>query len=333
MANLRRLLTLGVLSLLAAGGGYLFWLVQSGAVVDQLWQVPRKESSQHVQDVPVTMPTAAAGDLRPLRIGVFYPGAIEPRRLDDPNFAKILTTAIHQCDLMVVHGFRGPGRAPFLPFFESLREEGRPYRYLVPVPFRDMSVRQFCVLFYDESTLIMDRRRSGPIEDPARAFRWTPLVASFAGAGVPLEQTFTFTVVAARVDPLRVSEELELLSALLKTVAYQQGPEDDILLLAHLEVDEDTVLRFFRDRVPAVVGIPNSSRGTRLLTNILLDPRGTTEFTGRSGVIAYETLLGDKQAPSSTEILFLPVWAEFSRFEATPAESFTHRWIFPPVFR
>ena len=322
MNTIQRLGILLLLVTLAAGGSYGLWFLYN-------WGSFLSQGDSSSQPKPGEMPVKKAtpvsdsvGSGKVIRVATFYPGPIEAPRLQDPHFARILRTAISQCDVIAVHGFRGPGRGPFLPFFDSLRND-RPLRYLVSEPFRDHTIRQFSVVFYDESKVILDRRRSGPVEDPSRVFRWRPLVASFAAAEVPLEQAFTFTVVAARVDPLRVSYELEMLSALLRTVASQHAPEDDILLLAHLEADEETLLRTFHPFVPAVTGVPNSARGTRLASNILLDPRVTCEFTGQSGIISWDGLLGQSGEIPPADILFLPVWAEFSVQEGVNLELFT----------
>jgi hypothetical protein len=322
MKTLQRLGILLLLVTLAAGGSYVLWVLTTWGPFFLVGQSTTEAKPGEIAGKKTAPSHDSPDSGKVIRVATFYPGPIEGPRLQDPSFVKVLQAVIRQCDVIAVHGFRGAGRGPFMPFFDSLRKD-RSIRYLVSEPLRDHTVRQFSVIFYDESKVILDRRRSGPVEDPARVFRWRPLVASFAAAEVPLEQAFTFTVVAARVDPLRVSHELEMLSALLRTVASQHAPEDDILLLAHLEADEETVLQTFRPFIPAVSGVPNSARGTRLASNILFDPRATCEFTGQSGVVSWDVLLGQAAEVAPPDVLFLPVWAEFSIGEGVNLELFT----------
>ena len=65
----------------------------------------------------------------------------------------------------------------------------------------------------------------------------------------------------------------------------------------------------------AVSDTPTTIRGTQPVDNILFDPRATTEFTGRSGVLdlmrEYELTWREVSEVS----VHLPVWAEFSSSE------------------
>jgi hypothetical protein len=322
MNTLQRLGVLLGLIILAAGGSYGLWLLTTWGPLLVGGEGTTEAKPGELSGQKATLISDSACPNQTIRLATFYPGPIEGPRVQDPVFAQVLQAAIRQCDVIAVHGFRGPGRAPFVPFFDSLAKD-RPIRYFASESLRDRTIRQFSVIFYDESKVILDRRRSGPVEDPARVFRWRPLVASFAAAGVPLQQAFTFTVVAAWVDPLRICSELEMLSALLRTVASQHAPEDDIVLLAHLEADEEALLQTLRPYIPAISGVPNSARGTRLASNILLDPRVTCEFTGQSGVISWEPLFGRDSEGSPPDLLFFPVWAEFSTREGLSLELFT----------
>lgn len=316
MGAFRRLL---VLIAICAGGalaGYLVWAVQSGAVLSVLSSSARagKQDVPHANPDPESPPPAGGGAR--LRLAVFYPGPVDPVQASQPIFVQMMSELIRGFDLVAVHGFRAPGRGPFASFVESVTSAAPNVHCLVYAPIREPAVRQFPMVFYNSRRLLLDRRRSGPVEDRERVFRWTPLVLSFAAAEAELSRAFTFTAIVARVDPLRVEQELTLLAELARTVAYQHAPEDDILILAHLEADEETVHRCFPNYVATVTGVPNSAGGTRLATNILCDPVATCEFTGRSGVVSLEELIGPSNRGAWPAVHFLPVWAEF-----TPTES------------
>lgn len=323
MAGLRRFAVFVILCLAGTGIGYLLWALHSGAWMSLLSWTRVGSRAETVSESPAAAPlTPVAGSGSSLRLAVFYPGPIDPSRAADPEYARQFARIVHQFDLVAVHGFRGPGRSPFLPLLEAVCGDNRPYQHLAPVPVRDQTVRQFAVVFFNADKLIVDRTRSGPVEDPNRVFRWTPLVVSCAAREPALSEAFTFTAVIARVDPLRISAELDLLADLLRTVLYQHAPEDDIVLLAHLEADEETVARAFPEYVPAVTGIPNSASGGRLASNILFHPAATCEFTGRAGVLTVDDLFRSDGRRALEPLYFLPVWAEFSPRE-TPLDRLT----------
>ncbi|MCS7237522.1 MAG: hypothetical protein NZ899_04545 [Thermoguttaceae bacterium] len=322
MVALRRFVLFCLLCLMAGLAGYGFWAIQSGAIL-ALWQGATDQAPQPAPaSAGQTRPASAPEAIPPLRIAVMFPGPTDPLRAREAAFSEMLIQLTRRFDLLAVHGFRGPGRGPFLPLLEAVGAADKEVNYLAYVPVRESTVRQFPVIFYRADRLVLDRKRSGPVDDTAKVFRWTPVVVSFAARQPPLANAFTFTAVVARVDPLRVHEELGLLAELLRTVAYQQAPEDDILLLAHLEADEDTVGRSLPDYVPAVTGIPNSAGGTRLASNILFHPVATCEFTGRSGVLTLDEILPPGSGTSPPNVHFLPVWAEFTATES-PADRWT----------
>ncbi len=323
MSGIRRFALFLLFCVGAAGLGYLLWAVQSGTLLSLLTSDSQGAGAPvRAEGPPARSASAGASGMKPLRLAVFYPGPIDPARVRDPAYVRHFAEIVRHFDLVAVHGFRGPGRGPFLPLLEAVSTGERSYQSLVFVPPRGPEVRQFPIVFYDPETLLVDKTRAGPIEDPNRLFRWTPIVISCAAKKPDLSEAFTFTAVIARVDPLRIPNELALLADLMRVVLYQHAPEDDVLLLAHLEATEDAVAEAFPEYLAAVTGVPNSAAGTRLASNILFHPMATCEFTGRSGVLSVDEILQGADRRVLEPLHFLPVWAEFLPIE-TPFDRFT----------
>ena len=98
----------------------------------------------------------------------------------------------------------------------------------------------------------------------------------------------------------------------------QQRGEDDVILLGDLNVDEYHLGEL--GRLPniawVVSGVTTNTRGKKAYDNIILDKTATSEYTGRWGVFDLMSEFGLTMEQALKVSDHLPVWAEFSAYEA-----------------
>ena len=122
-------------------------------------------------------------------------------------------------------------------------------------------------------------------------------------------------------DAARAAAEVDVLDDVYREVAPQCRGEDDVILLGDLGCGEESLgqLGQIPYITPAVSGVPSDVRTSRLVDNLLFDPRATTEFTGRAGVM---DLMREFHMPVEEALEIsghFPVWAEFSAYEGGQA--------------
>ena len=180
-------------------------------------------------------------------------------------------------------------------------------------------------MLFDATTVEVDHSLVHSINVPPGTFRARPLAAEFRVRGPPANEAFTFALINVLVEPPGGPQDLNLLADIYlaerdRGLGADHGSvhgEDDIILLGDLEADPEHFGRL--GNVPgmtaAIVGVPTTTRGTRLADNILFDRRATVEYTGRWGVLDTVREL-DLTPQEALEISsHLPVWAEFSSYE------------------
>jgi hypothetical protein len=101
-------------------------------------------------------------------------------------------------------------------------------------------------------------------------------------------------------------------------VRQASGGEDDIIILGDLNVDDQHLgaLGQIPNMRAVVRGVPTNAAKTSQYDNIMLHQPSTGEFTGRWGVYDIGRLhnLSPEQVKQVSD--HLPVWAEFSAYEA-----------------
>ena len=163
-------------------------------------------------------------------------------------------------------------------------------------------------------------------DDNKRMYR-EPMVASFETRVVPAvgQRPFRFTVINAHTRPTAVSpnsetNEINVLDDVFLRVRdheYRMAGEEDFLLVGDLNVDAEHLqeIAMIPNIISVAGGFLTNTAQTKTYDHILLDRNTTREFTGNAGVIGYSQLgLTREQADLISD--HLPVWAEFSAFEA-----------------
>jgi endonuclease/exonuclease/phosphatase family metal-dependent hydrolase len=199
---------------------------------------------------------------------------------------------------------------------EHVNRDGRVYNRVVgPRLGRSSSKEQYAFL-YDTAAVELNSRSVYTLNDPDDLLHREPLVAMFRSRAPP-EQAFTFVLVNMHTDPDETDTELDALEKVYQVVRQSAG-EDDVILLGDLNVDDRRLGRLGQipGVRPVVRGVFTNTRQDALYDNIILHQQSTAEFTGRWGVYDIEQMhtLTREQALQVSD--HLPVWAEFSAYEA-----------------
>jgi endonuclease/exonuclease/phosphatase family metal-dependent hydrolase len=156
------------------------------------------------------------------------------------------------------------------------------------------------------------------------------MVASFR-ARVPAasgRRPFRFTMINVHtdpdvVDPKRTDSEINVLADVFHRVReYEFGlhGEDDFILLGDLNVDTERLGAL--GQIPGVISVAGDvmTNVTRSQTydHILIDRNITREYAERMGVIDFQQDLGLNEDQAKAISDHLPLWAEFSVYEAPP---------------
>jgi exonuclease III len=199
---------------------------------------------------------------------------------------------------------------------------GRAYDKIVgPRLGRSSSTEQYAFL-YDTAAIQVNHSSIYTVNDPDDMLHREPLVAMFRTRGAPPEQAFTFILVNMHTDPEETDTELDALALVYQAVRRASGGEDDIILLGDLNVDDRHLGELGKlDGVrPLLRGIYTNTLQNALYDNIVLHQPSTAEFTGRAGIYNYLPLYQQPPQQALERALkvsdHLPIWAEFSTYEA-----------------
>jgi hypothetical protein len=212
-----------------------------------------------------------------------------------------------------------------------VNQNGRVYDKVIGPRLGRSSSKEQYAFIYDTSAIEVNRRLVYTVNDPHDLLHREPLVAMFRVRGPPPQQAFTFVLVNIHTDPDETNEELDALGQVYQAVRRTAGGEDDIIVLGDLNVDDQHLGMLGRlDGVrPVIRGVYTNTRQTELYDNIVLHQPSTAEFSGRCGVFNFPELYKLPREQALQRALqvsdHLPIWAEFSAYEATaPGRVATH---------
>jgi deoxyribonuclease-1-like protein len=311
----------GLLTVAVVGGWYFLTHYEIGGV-DSLSVAPRtdqeSEPSKTVAEEQEQLPVPKGR--KTIRIATVNLGPFDQHKMNKQHVVDRLVEVIRQFDIVAVQDVRARDQGILLQFVEQINADGQHYDFATPPNVGRDLVEQYSAFLFDRATVQIDRGTVYPVKDPAERFRREPLVASFQTRGPDAAETFTFTLINVHIDPSH-ADELDLLDDVFRAVRDDGRGEDDVILLGDLGTDDQHLgqLREVPNVTWALSGVPSTTRGTRLVDNVLFDRRATAEFTGRSGVVDLirQFDLSMRQAVEISD--HLPVWVECSVYEGGQA--------------
>ena len=311
-----------VLLAAAVFGGWYFWTNFDVEGIKSLSVKPRTgEPGDGGSDDGVPKQPPVPQGQKTIRVATINLGPFDRQKLSKQHVVDRLAQVIRRFDVVAIQDVRARDQGILLEFVEQINTGERHYDFATPPGVGREPVEQYSAFLFDRATVEIDRSTVCVVQDEAGRFRREPLVASFLARGPSPNEAFTFTLVNVHTDPSRVVAEVDLLDDVFRAVRDDGRGEDDVILLGDLGVDDRHLGAL--GQVPnitwAISDVPSTTRGTRLVDNLLFDRRATQEFTGRSGVVDLirEFELSMRQAVEISD--HLPIWAEFSVYEGGQA--------------
>lgn len=320
---------------LAAGGGKLLTESANGllnhsgsgsygssAVNGQLASIRQPSNGQQQG---VVQPTTAAGSQNNgnLLIASFNIQVLGQSKISKPGMKELLAHVIRQFDLVAIQEVRAKADNVIPDLVATINSNGSRYNFVIgPRLGRSNSKEQYTYVF-NTNTVEHDPSSVGTVNDPKDLLHREPFVTRFRARTQSPAQAFTFWMVNIHTDPDEVPEEVDALADVFQVMQKARADEDDVILLGDLNASEKQLGRL--GRLPGmqwtVSGVTTNTRKNKAYDNILFQGQATREYTGRWGVYDLERNLGLTREQALQVSDHLPVWAEFSVWEAQPPTS------------
>jgi deoxyribonuclease-1-like protein len=170
---------------------------------------------------------------------------------------------------------------------------------------------------FDTTQVLVDRRQTYTVDDPANQMTYDPLVASFRSARPSPQVAWTFSLINVRIDLARAATEVALLPGIFESVRRDGRGEDDVLMLGLFQADDAYLLPTMGSSSmrAAVQARSTDVFGRYQTSNLLLDSIPTSEFLGRAGVYDYARAADLNPIEAETVTSHLPVFADFTAHE------------------
>ncbi len=277
--------------------------------------------SNYAQPAPPPTPSVNGGPF--IRIASFNIQIFGDKKASDPAVMWTLAAIIQQFQIVAIQEIRTQDDYFLDNFLRTyVNASGKAYDKVVgPRLGRSKSTEQYAFL-YDTAAVQVNHNSIYTVNDPDDLLHREPLVAMFRTRGPPPEQAFTFILINVHTDPDETAEELDALAQVFQAVRRASGGEDDIILLGDLNVDDRNLGQLGRlDGVrPLIRGVYTNTLQNKLYDNIVIHQQSTAEFNGRAGIYNYMPLFQVSPQEALSRALkvsdHLPVWAEFSVYEA-----------------
>ncbi|MFI4873992.1 MAG: endonuclease/exonuclease/phosphatase family protein [Blastopirellula sp. JB062] len=266
-------------------------------------------------------PTAApSGDK--IRIASFNIQVFGQSKMNKPEVMKVLTEIVRKFDIVAVQELRSSKQDVIPRFLEMINSTGRNYDSIVGPRLGRTSSKEQYVFLYDKNRIAVEPDSVYTINDPSDLLHREPLVASFRAIGADqTREPFRFTLINIHTDPDETKEELDALGEVYQLVRYSGPQEDDVILLGDLNV---SYKRFGAlGQIPGITWTvgdePTNTLRKSSYDNLVFIASDTREFTGLAEVFDTEKNFGLTRDQAMDVSDHLPVWGEFSAYEAGPS--------------
>ena len=258
-----------------------------------------------------------------LLIASFNIQVLGQSKISKPGMKELLAHVIRQFDLVAIQEVRAKADNVIPDLVAAVNANGSRYNFVIgPRLGRSNSKEQYTYVF-NTNTVEHDPSSVGTVNDPKDLLHREPFVTRFRARTQSPSQAFTFWLVNIHTDPDEVPEEVDALADVFQVMQKARADEDDVILLGDLNASEKQLGRL--GKIPGmqwtVSGVTTNTRKSKSYDNILFLGQATREYTGRWGVYDLEKNLGLSREQALQVSDHLPVWAEFSVWEAPPPTS------------
>ncbi len=265
---------------------------------------------------PIAPSAATTGDT--IRIATFNIQVFGTSKSKKPQVMDTLAKIVRRFDLVAIQEIRSTDQTVIPRFVDLINAQGGAYRHVIGPRLGRTSSKEQYVYIFDSRKIAVDRRSLYTAPDPDDYLHREPFVARFSTICPQGRQPFTFNLVNIHTDPDETDTELNALDNVFVAVQNNASREDDVILLGDLNVDDRHLGEL--GRLPSIAwvvsGQKTNTRLTKSYDNILFDRRTTGEFTGRWGILNMMTEFGLSRSEALRVSDHMPVWAEFSAYEA-----------------
>jgi endonuclease/exonuclease/phosphatase family metal-dependent hydrolase len=259
-----------------------------------------------------------------IRIASFNIQVFGDKKAQNPDAMAAIAAIIQNFHLVAIQEIRTQDDYFIDNFLRNyVNQNGRLYDKIIGPRLGRSSSKEQYAFIYDTAAIETNSRMIYTVNDPHDLLHREPLVAMFRVRGPPPQQAFTFVLVNIHTDPDETDAELDALGQVYQAVRRTAGGEDDIIVLGDLNVDDQNLGKLGQlDGVrPVIRGVYTNTRQTALYDNIVLHQPSTAEFSGRCGVFNFPELYKlprDQALQRALQVSdHLPIWAEFSAYEAS----------------
>lgn len=271
-------------------------------------------SNPNAQHLEVGLPVRTGNSIL---IATFNIQVLGRTKIGKPEVAERLATIIRLFDIVAIQEVRDNTYATIPELIRRVNSVGADYDYLISPPLGRTSSKEQYVYVYNRQTIIGSQDATYVVDDSKDDYlHREPFVARFVTRIPAQYNPFTFTLVNIHTDPGEVAQEIPVMHTVLKAIRdfeYRTANEDDVLLMGDLNVPPKDFGEL--GRLPGIKWLanePTNTARTKIYDNILFDQNLTNEFTGRSGVLQLDRLLGITRDEELAISDHLPVWAEFT---------------------
>ncbi|MEQ1905396.1 MAG: endonuclease/exonuclease/phosphatase [Pirellulaceae bacterium] len=317
---MRRFVSTLFLAVILVGGAWALYHRDKFQSAEQAWQFAQSQfASDSSSSVPVQLskwePSARVPNT--IRVASFNLQAFNAEKIANETIAQRVAEIMMSFDVIAVQEILPGDQSALQRLVKKINNYGMNYAYSLSPSLGSAGNARQSAFIFNQSSIQLDDAFAYAVNDPQQVFMRQPYVGWFRAAQVRPDRALTFTLVNLDLDERKMSEEVEVLGALFRTVRKDTRDEDDVILLGNFQCDAQT-LRVLQDTVGlrcAIVNQPTNTQRTRQLDNILYSSIATTEFTGERGVFDFlqQFNLTLEEALQISD--HLPVWADFSIFE------------------
>lgn len=232
-------------------------------------------------------------------------------------------------DLVAIQEIRGKEGLAIQRLINLLNASGKTYGATISEPIGNEDRFESYAFVWDVSRIQFIPNSSYVVRDDGGRMYREPMVASFQTVVPPgsNQPPFRFTAINVHTDPDEVKpnaaiNEIDVLADVFQRVREYEAKwnsEDDFILLGDLNVSTKQFRNLGQiQNVVSVAGdIQTNLNRTKTNDHILIDQVWTSEYSQHFGVIDLKEHLGLSDAQAKAISDHIPLWAEFSRFEAS----------------
>ena len=288
------------------------------------------------QEVVAPVKLQSLGEKTPetIRVASFNIQVFGRKKAGDLEVMQNLARIVTQFDVVAVQEVRDANRSalPVEQLVDLIDRSGSRYRATISAPIGRTSQKESYAFVWDETRIRLVPDSAYVVRDDDDRMHREPMVATFQARTAPADGRlpFRFTLINVHTDPDEVpphtdaespENELNVLDDVFNRVRdyeYALNRETDFILLGDLNVDGGNLgeLGQIANVVSVAGNVVTNTAGTKTYDHIVLDKTMTQEFTGRSGVVDFVGDLGLSPEDAERVSDHLPVWAEFSAYEA-----------------